>query len=462
MLTTALTATGLGFAVYSLSAPAKPLPATSPAASPVALKSPPAIPAPAPPSGIVSPQAVAPLPPIPPPDVHATSAILIDAVSGQVLYERNADAELPMASTTKVMTALLFCERVRDTDVITASKNACDTHDSSIHLQCGEKVSGNDMLHAILMRSANDGCVAAAEHISGSESAFVDLMNERAISLGAMHTHFVNSHGLPASNHYTTARDLAIIARAAMQEPRIRDVVRTRYYVMKRSLNKQDVHLRNHSHFLGYFPGADGVKTGWTHDAGHCYVGSATWGKWQLIAVVLHSPNYVHETSALMKYGFFHFQPNVVAQPGETVGLCSVRDGERPTISVTAKDPVQVVTRKGQAANVDRQLHLLTVAAPIRKGAVVGTLDADVDGKTVDSSPLLAAEDDRISTEAQAAHTGGSPWRRMAFATTILATGLVSLRYGTRFGARYAALTKSARRRRRRLAQSLRSSDRLG
>ncbi|HLJ55088.1 MAG TPA: D-alanyl-D-alanine carboxypeptidase family protein, partial [Chthonomonadaceae bacterium] len=223
--------------------------------------------------------------PLRPPVLQSASAILIDASSGQVLYEMNADVERPMASTTKIMTALLFCEAVPDDAIVTASERACKVRDSSLHLKLGEKVKAHDLLRAILMRSANDGCVAAAECAAGSESAFVDRMNARAAQLGALHTHFMNPHGLHDPNHYTTARDLATIGRAAMQVPRIEEVVRTEKTRIDRSINKQDITMRNHSHFLGHYPGADGIKTGWTIPAGHCYVGSATINGWRLISV---------------------------------------------------------------------------------------------------------------------------------------------------------------------------------
>ncbi len=398
-----------------------------------------------------------PLKPLKPPMIHAASAILIDAVSGQVLYEKNADVERPMASTTKIMTALLFCENVPEDANITASHNACYTGGSSLHLHSGERVCGRDMLHAILMRSANDACVAAAEYIAGSEAAFVARMNERAQELGALHTHFANSHGLNDPDHYTTARDLATIARAAMQNPRIREVVRTRYYRIVRSTGSRDTLMRNHSHFLGKYPGADGIKTGWTIPAGHCYAGSATRNGWQLISVVLKSPDYVHETASLMNYGFANFEPHIVAKTGDVVGHCEVTGGVLPTVPVTVKSPVQFVIRKGQSPEVAPRIALAPARAPIEAGVPVGTMELYRAGKQIASAPLVTMTADPAPPTITGSRKAG-PWKSAALATTIFTVGLVSLRYGTRV----AALTKSARRRRRRLAQSLRGDDRLG
>jgi D-alanyl-D-alanine carboxypeptidase (penicillin-binding protein 5/6) len=409
----------------------------------------------------VSPPA-APRKPLTPPVLHAASAILVDAVSGQVLYARNADLPRPMASTTKIMTALLFVENTRDSDSVTASNYACTTHESSLHLKPGEKLTAHDLLCAILMRSANDACVVAAEKVAGSEAAFVEQMNARAAAIGATHTHFTNPHGLHDPDHYTTARDLALIARAAMQEPRIAAVVGTRACVIKRSMNSKDVHLTNHSRFLGHFPGADGVKTGWTVPAGKCYVGSATWGRWRLLSVVLKSPDYVRETALLMKYGFLNFEPHVVARAGDAAGFCPVQDGLRPFVSMNVRNGVQVVTRKGETPQIELRREVSPVSAPIAVGQTVGSLAACVHDRVLSSSPLVATEASSHTPVAALSAHRSRPWNGFLFGATILATGLVSLRYGTRYGTRFAALAKSARRRRRRLAKSLRGDDYFG
>jgi D-alanyl-D-alanine carboxypeptidase (penicillin-binding protein 5/6) len=458
-LTAALSAVGLGFGVLSLSAPSAHLPAppVSVAPQPAPPAPPVSTPAPTVPPPISDPGPApesAPRSPLLPPVIHAASSILIDAVSGQVLYEKNADVEHPMASTTKIMTALLFCENVPDDAIITASKYACSTGGSSLHLKPGEKISGSDLLHAILMRSANDGCVAAAEHIAGSEAAFVEKMNAKARELGALHTHFANPHGLNAPDHYTTARDLAAIARAAIAEPRFSSIVRTQFYRINRSKDKNDVTLRNHSHFLGKFDGADGIKTGWTVPAGHCYVGSATQHGWRLLSVVLHSPDYVHETIRLMKFGFSHFAPHVVARAGETVGMCPVKGGVQPEIPVTVRAQVQVVTRKDDSLPLTQRLEVTPEIAPVASGEAVGTLAVYHGAAPAGQVPVVALIADPLPPVL--VHLpAGSPWKSAAAATTIFAMGLVSLRYGTRV----AAFTKSARRRGRRLAKSLRGND---
>lgn len=395
------------------------------------------------------------------PDIHASSAILVDAISGQVLYERNADAKRPMASTTKIMTALLFCEHLPETAMLTASKHASEIRESSLHLKQGERISAHDMLRAILMRSANDACVCAGENIAGSEQAFVAMMNARAKQLGATNTHFMNPHGLQNKLHYTTARDLATIARAAVQQPRINEVTRTAICRIIRSKDKNDVTLRNHSHFLGHFPGADGIKTGWTRPAGHCYVGSATQHNWRLISVVLNSPNYVAETAALMKYGFAHFVPHVLARAGEKVGVCTVAQGLRAEVPVVARQTVQVVLAVGKELPIETHIDIRPAIAPLTPRMVVGEMQARVAGRVVCATPLVPAE--AVSAEppvitALVVHSrfGNTlPW----LLGSLFTASLVSLIYGKRYGNRIAALAKGARRRRRRLAARLRNSD---
>ena len=415
-------------------------------------------PLPVPPApGLVTPPLGETLPPLPQPDVKAVSAILIDAVSGQVLFELNADARRPMASTTKVMTALLFCENVKDGEIITASPKACQVKESSLHLKPGEKLTSHDMLRAILMRSANDGCVAAAEYVAGSEAAFVARMNQKAIQLGAVNTHFMNPHGLTDPQHYTSARDLAIIARAAMQEERIRDVVRTEKYKIVRSINTHDVLMRNHSHFLGHYDGADGVKTGWTIPAGHCYVGSATRNGWQLISVVLKSPNYVHETAALMDYGFTNFAPHEIARAGEIAGECIVQNGATPTVPISVFKAMQFVSRRTETPTFTRHITLAPVTAPVAAGSSIGSMEALVGGRQVASSPLIATSG--VPLARTVLQSQGSFSGRFTALIGIFAAVLVSLRYGTRQKTRFGTFAKGPRRRRRRLAPVLRDDD---
>lgn len=326
-----------------------------------------------------------------PPDIKASAAILIDAVSGQVLYARNADLPRPPASTTKIMTAILLLEHTRPEDIITASKYACETEGSGLHLKPGEKVSARDMLYALLLRSANDGCVAVAEHIAGSEARFAQMMTAKAREIGATNTTFKNSHGLDSPGHLTTARDLALIARYASIYPEFNKVTRTKFYNLTRSTNSKDVLLRNHAKFLWKFPGADGVKTGYTNPAGRCFVGGATWNGWRLISVVLNSPDVVGETARLMKYGFQNFTPIPAVERGQVCVEVPVKGGRAQSIPAVAQNRIQYVIPKGTKTQLTLRPHIELVTAPIAAGTPVGMLEAYVDGRLAGSTRLLAS-----------------------------------------------------------------------
>ena len=397
------------------------------------------------------PGSVAPLPPPTRPQIKAASAILIDAVSGQVLYGRNVDAPRPMASTTKIMTALLFCEAAPETAIVTASERAAATRESSLHLKKGETLTAHDLLRAMLLRSANDACVAAAEYVAGTEAAFAERMNAKAKELGCLHTHFVNSHGLHDDLHYTTAHDLALIARAAMQEPRIAETVCTQRCRINRSIDHNDVTLRNHSHFLGKFPGADGIKTGYTRPAGHCYVGSATEDGHRLISVVLRSPDYVGETSALMKFGFGRFAPHLLAKAGTPLASVRVENGAADEVQAVPKHDLQYLALKSEGSQAAIQTHFAPLTAPVIAGSPVGTADIVSDGKILSRSPLVAKDTVLANPDSLMTRSGGNFGARFLVLATIFSAGLVCLYYGKRNRNRTRPLAKSARRRRSRL-----------
>ncbi len=440
--------------VYSHSRPRKTTPQTAPETRPpVVVPAPPLTPPPTVESE--EPVKIASSAPL---NVDATSAILIDSATGQVLYERNADEQRPIASTTKIMTALLFCERTTPDVLIAASKNAAETKESSLHLKEGEKVTAHDLLRAILMRSANDACVAAAEHVAKTEEAFVEMMNVRARELGCTHTHFVNSHGLHDEQHYSTARDLALIGRAAMRELRIAEVVATKRCRIERSIDKLDLTMHNHSRFLGKFPGADGIKTGWTIPAGKCYVGSATQNGWRLISVVLNCKMYPEETAKMMEYGFSRFETRTVVTKGQPLGERPVEDGEEKKVVALAAAPLQMVVRKGYEPRYELRPSFSALKAPLNAAAPIGSLQLIVDGQPLGATTLQADHEVKeLRGVAALLHgkSGGSFMRYSLF----FATGLVCLGYGKRKRKRIASLAKGSRRRRSRFSESFGGDD---
>jgi D-alanyl-D-alanine carboxypeptidase (penicillin-binding protein 5/6) len=323
-----------------------------------------------------------------------------------------------MASTTKVMTAILVIEHCNMDDVVIASKNASLVPFTSLHLKPGEKVKVKDLLTAMLIRSANDTAVALAEHVAGSVPAFAKMMNDKAKEIGAKDTHFVTPNGLYAPGHYTTAYDLAMITRYALRLPEFNEIICTTSKRIDRSINTQDILIQNKSKFLKNYEGADGVKSGYIKQAGHCYVGSATRNGWRLVSVVLNSPESQADTAALMDYGFARYQKVVLARPDEPLEKISVHGGESE-LDVVPEREVHVAVLPGQEslAKIDKQID--DVHAPVKKGDKVGTISAYVGDRKVTTIDLRAAEDVGESTASIA-----WPWVRTIGFLAMLSIGV--------------------------------------
>ena len=244
-----------------------------------------------------------------PEQLSAASALLMDADTGAILFARHPMERRSPASTTKIMTALLILEEGRLDDKVVITERAVAVTGTGLGLRRGQRVTLRDLLWAILLKSANDAALAAAEHVGGSEERFVVWMNAKAASLGMEGTHFANPHGLDDPDHYSTAYDLAILTRQALRNPTFARMVQTREARLailtgrNGSVVKQKV-IRTHNQLLGQFVGADGVKTGYTERAGRCLVASATRGDHQLIAVLLNDSHRWAEAAALLEYGF--------------------------------------------------------------------------------------------------------------------------------------------------------------
>ncbi|MDN5361615.1 MAG: hypothetical protein PWP70_662 [Moorella sp. (in: firmicutes)] len=325
------------------------------------------------------------------PEITAPAAVLMEAGTGQVLYERGAGEERPPASTTKIMTAILALELGRLDTPITVSANAAATEGASIYLQKGEILTLGDLVKGALLESGNDATVAIAEGLAGSEAGFAFLMNRKAWLLGARHTHFNNPNGLPDPGHYTTAYDLALIARYALGNPAFRRLVAT---VEDQIPGPAGVrYLYNTNRLLGSYPGADGVKTGTTAAAGQCLVASATRGGRQLIAVVLGSADRYGDTRNLLDYGFKDFYYEGV-KAGEPVGQVYVANGETAGVRVAPAADAGFTVPLAQAGLLEKRLLLpRVVKAPIRKGQEVGRVQFLFQGREVASAALAATAD---------------------------------------------------------------------
>jgi D-alanyl-D-alanine carboxypeptidase (penicillin-binding protein 5/6) len=243
--------------------------------------------------------------------ITAAAAILVDGRSGQAVFADNADEPRPPASLTKILTALVILDRAQPSEIVTVSAHAARTAGYRLGLRAGQRLSLEDLVAAILIRSANDAAVAAAEHVGGSIAGFAGLMNAKARALGMAHSQFVNPHGLDAPGHVTTARDMARLTQVALEDPRFARVVSARHTTVTIWPPGSPRRILSHNRLLGRLPGADGVKTGYTGKAGRCLVASATRGEQQLIAVLFNAPNRWHDATVLLEYGFRRAPPGV-------------------------------------------------------------------------------------------------------------------------------------------------------
>ena len=308
---------------------------------------------------------------------EATSAILMDAASGQILYEKEAHKELPPASVTKLMTLLVAADavasgKVKLTDKVTASDNASKLGGSQIYLEPGETFTLEQMLIAIAVGSANDGCVAVAEHIDGTHEAFVEEMNNKAQALGLKNTHFVNAYGLPAEGHYTSAYDLALISKEALNYPLVRKLTSIKEYDLRDGKFK----LWNTNKLLWWYPGADGFKTGWTNEAKYCLASTVERNGLRLICVVMGVPQvrgHFTESMKIYNYGFAKYEFKEFAPAEQKQGVVKVRKGiEAEVIAITEK-PLGSTVEKGKDKNLWVETKLNPeISAPIQKGQTLG------------------------------------------------------------------------------------------
>ena len=266
------------------------------------------------------------------PQVSAVTGILVDASSGQVLWSKEAHRHRAIASTTKIVTALVVLERSHLTDVVTTSARAeavgaDDPLVTELELHRGEELTVEQLLYGLLLPSANDAAVALAEHVAGSVESFAALMNQKAKKLGAKDSHFVNANGSDDPQHYSSAADLALFARAALSDPTFKRIVATKSYTITFSDRSVPLVVENRNTLLDTFPGADGVKTGHTLAAGRALVASATRGSESRISVVLGSSAPDTDSTALLTYGFDSFRRFVAARKGQVWGTGTFGDG---------------------------------------------------------------------------------------------------------------------------------------
>ena len=324
---------------------------------------------------------------------NAKSAILIEASTGKVLYEKNIDEKYAPASMTKMMSLLLIMENIdnrnlRMDEVIKVSKNAASMGGSQIFLQENEEMIVEDLLKGITIGSANDATVALAERIGGTESAFVELMNKKAKELGLKNTNFKNPTGLDEANHYSSSRDMSIIARELVKHSKILEFSSI-YETYLRTDTDNKFWLVNTNKLVRFYPGVDGLKTGYTEEAGYCLTATINKDNMRLIAVVMGEPTSNirnSEVSALLDYGYNLYQKDTYITTEEIIDTIPIEKGKEEFVNIVVLNDVGTINKKGhKMGEITYELDLKKIKAPVKKGDIVGNLTIKEDGKVVNN-----------------------------------------------------------------------------
>ncbi|MDO5519030.1 MAG: D-alanyl-D-alanine carboxypeptidase family protein [bacterium] len=328
--------------------------------------------------------------------LSAKGAVLLDAQSNHVLYSKNGNEELPMASTTKIMTCIVALEYGNMDDIVTFSKRAASMPDVQLNAKTGARFKLGDLLYSLMLESHNDTAVAIAEHVGGSVEGFAKMMNKKAKELGLSHTNFVTPNGLDAVEHYTTAKELAMIASYAIKNEDFVKITNTPNWTFKEENSKSTYSVQNKNRFLSLMPGAMGVKTGFTNNAGYCFVGALKRNDKTLISVVLGSgwpPHKTYkwkDTQYLMNYGLDHFGYRNVSENLQPLYNMSVLNGKQDAIGLEMDiSNKQVLLRNSDVVDLIYSIPD-QLEAPIRKGDQVGTVTYYINGEKYMDVPVTS------------------------------------------------------------------------
>lgn len=349
------------------------------------------------------------------PSISAESAILIDANTGQILFEKNAHKSMYPASTTKIMTGILALELGNLEDkVVIDNETPYGIDGSHIALEPGEIISLEDLIYALLIESANDAAVAIAKHISGSVEEFAKLMNNKAKEIGALNTHFTNPNGLPDKEHTTTAYDLAVMAKYAMQNDKFKDIVKRYNYTIEPTNKKSEPRYLKSSNRMLYgtgpnnminvdgkwvdikYEGTDGIKTGYTYEAQNCLVATAARGNQRLISVVLHAigKNVYVDTHKLLNYGFENYTYKQIGFTNEFIDNIKVEHGDKDLIPAILGESVYITLPKGREGDIEKTVELPDkVTAPISKNQVLGKITYKIDDTALATANIISTID---------------------------------------------------------------------
>lgn len=332
---------------------------------------------------------------------NAKSAILIEASTGKVLFEKNADEKLHPASMTKMMSMLLIIEAIEDgvikwDQVVQVSENASSMGGSQILLETGEKMSVRDLFKGVAIASGNDAVVALAETVAGSVNNFVSMMNKRASELGLTNTNFKNPHGLDDANHYSSSRDMSIIARELVKHKEVLEYTKI-YEDYLREDTDRKIWLVNTNRLVRFYDGVDGLKTGYTEDAGYCMTATAEKDGMRIIAVVMGEETSKirnQEVSEMLDYAFAQYKVINMLKNKNSLGKYRVENGKDEYVGVVPMEEATVVKKKSEKdGNLSYDIKLKTLKAPLKTGDNVGTLTIKEDGNTVKTLKLTVDKD---------------------------------------------------------------------
>lgn len=323
-------------------------------------------------------------------DLSGSSYVLMDQTSGRVLLEKNAHTRLPMASTTKIMTALIAIENGNLNEKVTIDEESINIEGSSIYLEADEILRLEDLLYGLMLRSGNDSAVAIAKHIGGNEDKFIKMMNDKAKSINAINTSFKNPHGLGEEGHYSTSYDLALITRSALANKSFQDIFSSKAYTAEREKNNYFV---NKNKTLWEYEGGDGGKTGYTMEAGRCLVSSATKNSMRLIAVNLNARDWFNDNYKLFDYGFENFKPYFIYNKNQLVKQIELPDSKKDLYIVTEDELFYPLTLEEKdkiqlKVSLDSKFDL-----PIYEDDKLGVLEVFLDGVLIKKENLVAKSD---------------------------------------------------------------------
>lgn len=334
-------------------------------------------------------------------NIQSPSAILMDKDTGTVIFDKNSHEKLPPASMTKIMTMILIMEeiekgRLRWDEKVRTSARAASMGGSQIFLEEGEEMTVEELMKAIAIASANDASVALAERIAGTEEAFVKRMNEKAKKLGLKNTQFKNSTGLPEKDHYSTAYDMAIMAKELLKHEEITKYTSIYEDYLRENTDKK-FWLVNTNRLVKFYDGVDGLKTGYTSEAKYCLTATAKRGNFRVISVVMGAKNTKirnRDITTMLDYAFNQYDVKKLYERGEVVKEIDISKGTKKKIKIVTDDDVAILHKKGENIDdVKEKIHIdKNLKAPIQKGDVIGNIVIEKDGKILSQTPLTSAE----------------------------------------------------------------------